>query len=155
MLEKSIFFSRVPKYLFDKDKTPYFTKPKNMSILQSQYELFSYGVFVGTIALFIGTAALVTYLKNYENTYVFLTILNLAIIGSIHLTIKKSISFCSYIMAFAPLILFAKLMYDTFLTTGSFVKIVLLATLMMIFVKYGIRLIKIVYYQNKKNKLEE
>ena len=63
MLEKSIFFSRVPKYLFDKDKTPYFTKPKDMTLLQSQYELFSYGVFVGTIALFIGTAALVTYLS--------------------------------------------------------------------------------------------
>ena len=46
-------------------------------------------------------------------------------------------------------------MYDAFLTTGSFVKIMLLATLIMIFVKYGIRLIKIVYYQNKKNKLEE
>ena len=155
MLEKSIFFSRVPKYLFDKEKTPYFTKPKDMTLLQSQYELFSYGVFVGTIALFIGTAALVTYLKTYENTYVFLTIFNLAIICSIHLTIKKGISLCSYLIASAPLILFAKLMFDEYSTTGSFVKIVLLATLIMIFVKYGIRLIKIVYYQNIKNKLEE
>ena len=59
MLEKSFFFSKVPKYLFDKDKTPYFTNPKDMSLLQSQYELFSYGVFLGTIALFLGTAAII------------------------------------------------------------------------------------------------
>ena len=155
MLEKSIFFSKVPKYLFDKDKTPYFTTPKNMTLVQSQYELFSYGVFVGTIALFIGTAALVTYFKTFENLYLLLMIFNLAIILSIHLTIKKGISICSYLMASAPLIFFGKLMYDELMTNMSFVKITLLLTLIVIFIKYGIRLIKIVYYQNKYNKLEE
>ena len=44
MLNKSIFFSKVPKYLYHKDKTPYFTNPKEMTLVQSQYELFSYGV---------------------------------------------------------------------------------------------------------------
>ena len=61
---------------------------------------------------------------------------------------------CSYFIASVPLILFTKLMYDEFLIKGSFVKIMLLVTLIMIFIKYGIRLIKIVYYQNKKNKLK-
>ena len=155
MLEKSIFFSRVPKYLFDKDKTPYFTSPKNMTLVQSQYELFSYGVFVGTIALFIGTAALVTYFKTFENLYLLLIIFNLAIILSIHFTIKKGISICSYLMASAPLIFFGKIMYDELITNMSFVKITLLLTLIVIFIKYGLRLIKIVYYQNKNNKLVE
>ena len=155
MLEKSIFFSRIPKYLFDKDKTPYFTSPKNMTLVQSQYELFSYGVFVGTIALFIGTAALVTYFKTFENLYLLLMIFNIAIILSIHLTIKKGISICSYLMASAPLILCGRIMYDELITNISLVKITLLFTLIVIFIKYGIRLIKIVYYQNRSNKLEE
>ena len=155
MLEKSIFFSRIPKYLFDKDKTPYFTSPKNMTLVQSQYELFSYGVFVGTIALFIGTAALVTYFKTFENLYLLLMIFNIAIILSIHLTIKKGISICSYLMASAPLILCGKIMYDELITNISLVKITLLFTLIVIFIKYGIRLIKIVYYQNRSKKLEE
>ena len=51
MLNKSIFFSKVPKYLYHKDKTPYFTNPKEMTLVQSQYELFSYGVLIGTIFL--------------------------------------------------------------------------------------------------------
>ncbi len=155
MLEKSIFFSRVPKYLFDKDKTPYFTKPKDLTLVQSQYELFSFGVFVGTIALFIGIAAIINYLKSYENIYIFLILFNFTIICSIHLTIKKSLSFCSYLMASAPLILFGKLIYEEFFSTGSLFKIMFLAALIMIFTRYGIRLIKIVYYQNKKNKVEE
>ena len=46
MLNKSIFFSKVPKYLYHKDKTPYFTNPKEMTLVQSQYELFSYGVLI-------------------------------------------------------------------------------------------------------------
>ena len=69
--------------------------------------------------------------------------------------IKKGISICSYLMASAPLILFGKIMYDELITNMSFVKITLLLTLIVIFIKYGLRLIKIVYYQNKNNKLVE
>ena len=93
MLEKSIFFSRIPKYLYDKDKTPYFTAPKNMTIVQSQYELFSYGVFIGTISLFIGLAALVTYLKTFENIYLVWTCIKCCNILCIHFTIKKACYF--------------------------------------------------------------
>ncbi len=152
MLEKSIFFSRIPKYLYDKDKTPYFTAPKNMTIAQSQYELFSYGVFIGTISLFIGLAALVTYLKTSENIYLLWTALNVAILFCIHLTIRKSLLFCSYVIAFVPLVFLSILMYEGIINESSLLKLAFLSVLMMIFTKYALRLIKIVYYQNNKPK---
>ena len=154
MLEKSIFFSRIPKYLYDKDKTPYFTAPKDMTVAQSQYELFSYGVFIGTIVLFIGLAALVTYLKTYENIYMVWTALNIAILLCIHLTIRKSILFCSYIIASVPLVFLSILMYEGIKNDSSFAKLTFLTLLIVIFIKYGIRLIRIVYYQNN-NELKE
>ena len=148
MLEKSIFFSRIPKYLYDKDKTPYFTAPKNMTVAQSQYELFSYGVFIGTISLFIGLAALVTYLKTSENIYLLWTALNVAIL----FTIRKSLLFCSYVIAFVPLVFLSILMYEGIINESSLLKLAFLSVLMMIFTKYALRLIKIVYYQNNKPK---
>ena len=148
MLEKSIFFSKIPKYLYDKDKTPYFTAPKDMTVAQSQYELFSYGVFIGTISLFVGIAALVTYLKTNENIYMVWTALNLGILLSIHLTIKKSILFCSYVIAFVPLLFFILLMHEAISNGSSFLKLAFLSVLILMFIKYGIRLIKIVYHQN-------
>ena len=154
MLEKSIFFSRIPKYLYDKDKTPYFTRPKHMSLLQSQYELFSYGVFVGIISLFIFTAALFSFINSNGTIYIFWMILTSSLIISIHFTIKKYISVCSYFIALAPLMFLLKLMYDELLNIGSFFKLALLSILIVIFIKYGIRIIKIVHYQNKKNVLE-
>ena len=154
MLEKSIFFSRIPKYLYDKDKTPYFTAPKDMTVAQSQYELFSYGVFIGTIVLFIGLAALVTYIKTYENIYMVWTALNIAILLCIHLTIRKSILFCSYIIASVPFVFLSILMYEGIKNDSSFAKLTFLTLLIVIFIKYGIRLIRIVYYQNN-NELKE
>ena len=150
MLNKSLFFSRIPKYLYHKDKTPYFTNPNKMSLVQSQYELFSYGVLIGTIFSFIGLAAILSIKNYFELKFVFWITFSLATIISIHLTIKKGIMICCYLISFAPSILVLNLIYHTFVNELSFAKIGLLSILLIFLVKYGIRLIKIVFYQNKK-----
>ena len=155
MLNKSIFFSKVPKYLYHKDKTPYFTNPKEMSLVQSQYELFSYGVLIGTIFSFIGLAAFLNYKTSFEFVYLIWMIFSLFVLASIHFTIKKSVMLCCVLISIAPSILVSHLIYDQFIGNKNFVKIVLLSTLLMILIKYGLRLMKIVYYQNNKNNLVE
>ena len=155
MLNKSIFFSKVPKYLYHKDKTPYFTNPKEMTLVQSQYELFSYGVLIGTIFSFIGLAAFLNYKTSFEFVYLIWMIFSLFVLASIHFTIKKSVMVCCVLISIAPSILVSHLIYDQFIGDKNFVKIVLLSTLLMILMKYGLRLIKIVYYQNNKNNLAE
>ena len=155
MLNKSIFFSKVPKYLYHKDKTPYFTNPKEMTLVQSQYELFSYGVLIGTIFSFIGLAAFLNYKTSFEFVHLIWMIFSLFILASIHFTIKKSVMVCCVLISIAPSILVSHLIYDQFIGDKNFVKIVLLSTLLMILIKYGLRLMKIVYYQNNKNNLVE
>jgi len=155
MLNKSIFFSKVPKYLFHKDKTPYFTKPKEMTLMQSQYELFSYGVLIGSIFSFIGLAAFLNYKVSFEFVYLIWMVFSLSVLASIHFTIKKSVMLCCVLISIAPSILVSHLVYDQFVGDKNFVKIVLLLTILMILIKYGLRLIKIVYYQNNKNNLVE
>ena len=155
MLNKSIFFSKVPKYLYHKDKTPYFTNPKEMTLVQSQYELFSYGVLIGTIFSFIGLAAFLNYKASFKFVYLIWMVFSLSVLTSIHFTIKKSVMLCCVLISIAPSILVSHLIYDQFIGDKNFVKIVLLSTLLMILMKYGLRLIKIVYYQNNKNNLVE
>ena len=155
MLNKSIFFSKVPKYLYHKDKTPYFTNPKEMTLVQSQYELFSYGVLIGTIFSFIGLAAFLNYKASFEFVHLIWMVFSLSVLASIHFTIKKSVMLCCVLISIAPSILVSHLIYDQFIGDKNFVKIVLLSTLLMILIKYGLRLMKIVYYQNNKNNLVE
>ena len=155
MLNKSIFFSKVPKYLYHKDKTPYFTNPKEMTLVQSQYELFSYGVLIGTIFSFIGLAAFLNYKASFEFVYLIWMVFSLFVLASIHFTIKKSVMLCCVLISIAPSILVSHLIYDQFIGNKNFVKIVLLSTLLMILIKYGLRLMKIVYFQNNKNNLVE
>ena len=102
MINKSIFFSKVPKYLYHKDKTPYFTNPNKMTLVQSQYELFSYGVLIGTIFSFIGLAAFLNYKSSSEFVYLIWMVFSLSVLASIHFTIKKSIMLCCVLISIAP-----------------------------------------------------
>ena len=52
-----MWFSKVPGYIFDKQKTPYLTEAKDLTLAQSQYELAAYGVFVGSLYGIVGLAA--------------------------------------------------------------------------------------------------
>ena len=123
--------------------------------MQSQYELFSYGVLIGTIFSFIGLAAFLNYKSSYDFVYLIWMVFSLSVLASIHLTIKKSLMLCCVLISIAPSILVSHLIYDELIGDKNFVKMVLLSTLLMILIKYGLRLIKIVYYQNNKNNLAE
>ena len=46
-----MWFSKIPGYIFDKQKTPYLTEAKDLTLAQSQYELAAYGVFTGSLYL--------------------------------------------------------------------------------------------------------
>ena len=150
MLNKSLLFSKIPKYLYHKDKTPYFVKPENMSLVQSQYELFSYSVLIGTIFSFIGLAAFLNIKEGVEIKYIFWIVFSLATLISIHFTIKKGIMFCCCLISLAPSILLLNLIYESLYHDLNFVKISLLTIILIFLLKYGIRLIKIVFYQNQK-----
>jgi hypothetical protein len=64
-----MWFSKVPGYIFDKQKTPYLTEAKELTLAQSQYELVAYGVFVGTMYTIIGLAAALHILQNVTLIY--------------------------------------------------------------------------------------
>ena len=61
-----MWFSKVPGYIFDKQKTPYLTEAKELTLAQSQYELVAYGVFVGTLYGIIGLAATLAFFENND-----------------------------------------------------------------------------------------
>jgi hypothetical protein len=126
-----------------------------MTLVQSQYELFSYGVLIGTIFSFIGLAAFLNYKSSFDFVYLIWMVFSLSVLASIHFTIKKGIMLCCVLISITPSILVSHLIYDQLIGNKNFVKMVLLSTLLMFLIKYAIRLIKIVYYQNKKNNLVE
>ena len=126
-----------------------------MTLVQSQYELFSYGVLIGTIFSFIGLAAFLNYKSSFDFVYLIWMVFSLSVLASIHFTIKKGIMLCCVLISITPSILVSHLIYDQLIGNKNFVKMVLLSTLLMFLIKYAVRLIKIVYYQNKKNNLVE
>ena len=112
-------------------------------------------MLIGTIFSFIGLAAFLNYKSSYDFVYLIWMVFSLSVLASIHLTIKKSVMLCCVLISIAPSILVSHLIYDQLIGNKNFVKMVLLSTLLMFLIKYAIRLIKIVYYQNKKNNLVE
>ena len=70
-----MWFSKVPGYLFDKQRTPYLTEAKDLTLAQSQYELVAYGVFVGSLFGIVGLAAILTFFENSNFIYLIWSLL--------------------------------------------------------------------------------
>ena len=107
-----MWFSKVPGYIFDKQKTPYLTEAKDLTLAQSQYELAAYGVFVGTIYGIIGLAAILSILEGNNLIYYFWLFASVSVIYSIFSVIRKYELFSSYIISLAPSVIVGFMFYD-------------------------------------------
>ena len=142
-----MWFSKVPGYIFDKQKTPYLTEAKELTLAQSQYELVSYGVFVGTMYTIIGLAAALHILQNATLIYLIWLFVSLGVIVSIFNVIRKYEIISSYIISIAPAIVVSFCLYEAFIANASFVSLTILLCLLLLSVKYGWRVTKIVAWQ--------
>ena len=146
-----MWFSKVPGYIFDKQKTPYLTEAKDLTLAQSQYELVAYGVFVGTLYGIIGLAATLAFFENNHLLYLLWITASVAVIYSIFSVIRKYELIASYIISIAPPIVVAFCSYQAFLKKSSFVTLTIFLCLFLLTSKYSWRVIKIVFWQRHNN----
>ncbi len=142
-----MWFSKVPGYIFNKEKTPYLTKANELTLAQSQYELVAYGVFVGTIYTIIGLAAFLNYIENSSPLYLLWLLGCVAVIHSVFSVIKKYEVISSYIISLAPSFIVGICFYDGVIKSASFVTLTIFVCFFLLSLKYGWRVIKIVAWQ--------
>ena len=146
-----MWLSKVPGYIFDKQKTPYLTEAKDLTLAQSQYELVAYGVFVGTLYGIIGLAATLAFFENNHMLYLLWITASVAVIYSIFSVIRKYELIASYIISIAPPIVVAFCSYQAFLKKSSFLTLTIFLCLFLLTSKYSWRVIKIVFWQRHNN----
>ena len=149
-----MWFSKVPGYIFDKQKTPYLTKAKDLTLAQSQYELAAYGVFVGTIYGIIGLAAILSILESNDLTYYFWLFASISVIYSIISVIRKYELISSYIIALAPSVIVGLCFYDAFTKNSSLLTMTIFVCLFLLSLKYGWRISRIVAWQRYTREFE-
>ena len=142
-----MWFSKVPGYIFNKEKTPYLTKANELTLAQSQYELVAYGVFVGTIYTIIGLAAFLNYIENSSPLYLLWLLGSVAVIHSVFSVIKKYEVISSYIISLAPAFIVGICFYDGVIKSASFVTLTIFVCFFLLSLKYGWRVTKIVAWQ--------
>ena len=149
-----MWFSKVPGYIFDKQKTPYLTEAKNLSLAQSQYELTAYGVFVGTIYGIIGLAAILSIFKGNDPTYYIWLFASLSVIYSIFSVIRRYELISSYIISLAPSVIVALCFYEALIKNSSLLSLTIFVCLFLISLKYGWRISRIVAWQRYTGEFE-
>ena len=149
-----MWFSKVPGYIFDKQKTPYLTEAKDLTLAQSQYELAAYGVFVGSLYGIVGMAATLTFFKNNDPIYLVWLMASVAVIYSIFAVIRKYELVGSYIISVAPSIIVAYSLFDAFKNNSSFLTLTIFICLFLLSLKYGWRVSKIVVWQRFNGEFE-
>ena len=149
-----MWFSKVPGYIFDKQKTPYLTEAKNLTLAQSQYELTAYGVFVGTIYGIIGLAAMLSIFENNNLVYYVWLFASISVIYSIFNVIRKYELFSSYLIAMAPSIIVGFCFYEALSKNYSLLSLTIFVCLFILSLKYGWRISRIVIWQRFTREFE-
>ena len=149
-----MWFSKVPGYIFDKQKTPYLTEAKDLTLAQSQYELAAYGVFVGSLYGIVGLAASLTYFKNNDPIYLGWLMASVAVIYSIFAVVRKYELIGSYIISVAPSVIVAYSLFEAFKNNSSFLTLTIFLCLFLLSLKYGWRISRIVAWQRFNGEFE-
>ena len=149
-----MWFSKVPGYIFDKQKTPYLTEAKDLTLAQSQYELTAYGVFVGTIYGIIGLAAMLSIFKGYNLVYYVWLFASISVIYSIFNVIRKYEIFSSYVIAIAPSVIVGFCFYEALSKNSSLLSLTIFVCLFLLSLKYGWRISRIVVWQRYTGEFE-
>ena len=149
-----MWFSKVPGYIFDKQKTPYLTEAKDLTLAQSQYELAAYGVFVGSLYGIVGLAASLTYFKNNDPIYLGWLMASVSVIYSIFAVVRKYELIGSYIISVAPSVIVAYSLFEAFKNNSSFLTLTIFLCLFLLSLKYGWRVSRIVAWQRFNGEFE-
>ena len=149
-----MWFSKVTGYIFDKQKTPYLTEAKDLTLAQSQYELAAYGVFVGSLYGIVGLAASLTYFKNNDPIYLGWLMASVAVIYSIFAVVRKYELIGSYIISVAPSVIVAYSLFEAFKNNSSFLTLTIFLCLFLLSLKYGWRVSRIVAWQRFNGEFE-
>ena len=149
-----MWFSKVPGYIFDKQKTPYLTEAKDLTLAQSQYELAAYGVFVGSLYGIVGLVASLTYFKNNDPIYLGWLMASVAVIYSIFAVVRKYELIGSYIISVAPSVIVAYSLFEAFKNNSSFLTLTIFLCLFLLSLKYGWRVSRIVAWQRFNGEFE-
>ena len=149
-----MWFSKVQGYIFDKQKTPYLTEAKDLTLAQSQYELAAYGVFVGSLYGIVGLAASLTYFKNNDPIYLGWLMASVAVIYSIFAVVRKYELIGSYIISVAPSVIVAYSLFEAFKNNSSFLTLTIFLCLFLLSLKYGWRVSRIVAWQRFNGEFE-
>ena len=150
-----MWFSKVPGYVFDKQKTPYLTNAKDLTLAQSQYELVAYGIFVGSLFGIIALAATLTFFETNNILYLLWLVASLGVLGSIFGVVRKNDLISSYLISFGPSIIIGISLYEAIIAKASILPLTIFVCFFMLSVKYGWRVIKIVEWQkyNENNEI--
>ena len=149
-----MWFSKIPGYIFDKQKTPYLTEAKDLTLAQSQYELTAYGVFVGTIYGIIGLAAMLSIFENNNLVYYVWLFASISVIYSIFNVIRKYELFSSYLIAMAPSVIVGFCFYEALSKNYSLLPLTIFVCLFLLSLKYGWRISRIVFWQRYTREFE-
>ena len=150
-----MWFSKVPGYLFDKQRTPYITDAKKLTLAHTQYELVAYGIFVASLYGIIALAATLTFFENNNFIYLLWVAFSVAVIGSIFGVVRNYDLICSYIISVAPSIIVGICFYEALMMDSSLLSLSILGCLFLLSGKYAWRVVKIVAWQryNESNEI--
>ena len=141
------WFANVGKYLWSRETTPYFTAPKAMTRVQARHEVFAYAVLLGSIFAIVGVAGAIAAIQNPAPVTLLWTGVCAVVLWGCFLLPRLRGMVAAWIVAAAPAALLILFALSGFGPQSTRADQVLLVVIVLILLRYGWRIVRIVRHQ--------
>ena len=144
------WFANVGKYLWSRETTPDFTAPNAMTRVQARHEVFAYAVLLGSVFAIVGIAGVIATFRNPAAGPLLWTAVCGLVLWGCFSSARLRGTLAAWVVAAAPAALLIQFAFSGFSPQSTRVDQILLVIIVLILLRYGWRIVRIVRHQNGK-----
>ena len=138
-----LWFSNVEKYVWSRERTPYFKAPEALSEAQAKHELFIYAVLLGSLFAIIALGGLIASLRDPALPQVLWLICASLVLWACAGLVRGRDPLAPWIVALAPAAILAQTLQSAFQAGALGPDRVLIVAVLLALLRYGWRVVRI------------
>ena len=138
-----LWFSNVNKYVWSRERTPYFTAPEDMTEAQASHELFAYAILLGSVFAIVALGGLIASLRDPALPQVFWLLCGSIVIWACVGLVRTREPLAAWTVALAPATILVQTIHSAVQAGALGPDRLLIMGVVLVLLRYGWRVIRI------------
>lgn len=137
------WFSNVNKYLWNSERTPYFTAPEALTGSQAKHEIFAYAILLGSFYGIVAMGGVIAVLREFTLPHVLWLLCGGIVLWACVALVRRRDPLSAWVVALAPAAVLFQIIQSGLEAEAFGPDRLLMCALMLALLRYGWRIIRI------------